>query len=58
LNQQAAGYVAPTKQVKETYIELKQQIDEQLKKYETVKKESVKALNDKVHQLAIPIIGN
>ncbi len=54
----ASGYVAPTKQVKETYLELKQQVDEQLKKYETIKKESVKALNDKVHQLAIPIIGN
>jgi hypothetical protein len=54
----ASGYVAPTKQVKETYLELKQQVDEQLKKFETIKKENVKALNDKVHQLAIPIIGN
>ena len=54
----AAGYVAPTKQVKETYLELKQQVDEQLKKFETIKKENVKALNDKVHQLSIPIIGN
>ncbi len=54
----ASGYVAPTKQVKETYLELKQQVEEQLKKYETIKKESVKALNDKVHQLAIPIIEN
>ena len=54
----AAGYVAPTKQVKETYLALKQQVDEQLKKYETIKKEKVKALNDKVHQLSIPIIGN
>jgi hypothetical protein len=54
----ASGYVAPTKQVKETYLELKQQVDWQLKKYETMKKENVKALNDKVHQLSIPIIGN
>ncbi len=54
----ASGYVAPTKQVKETYLELKQQVDGQLKKYETIKKENVKALNDKVHQLSIPIIGN
>jgi len=29
-----------------------------LKKFETIKKENVKALNDKVHQLSIPIIGN
>jgi photosystem II stability/assembly factor-like uncharacterized protein len=54
----ASGYVAPTKQVKETYLELKQQVDGQLKKYETIKKQNVKALNDKVHQLSIPIIGN
>jgi flagellar hook assembly protein FlgD len=54
----ASGYVAPTKQVKETYLELKQQVDWQLKKYEAIKKENVKALNDKIHQLSIPIIGN
>jgi seryl-tRNA synthetase len=53
----AAGYVAPTKQVKETYWELKQQVEVLLKKFETIKKENVKALNDKVHQLSIPIIG-
>lgn len=54
----ASGYVAPTKQVKETYLELKQQVDVQLKQYESIKKENVKALNDKIHQLSIPIIGN
>ena len=54
----AAGYVAPTKQVKETYADLKAQVDEQLKKYETLKKEGVKALNEAVHKLMIPIIGN
>ena len=54
----AAGYVAPTKQVKETYTELKGQVDEQLKKYEALKKEGVKALNEAVHKLMIPIIGN
>ena len=54
----AAGYVAPTKQVKETYAELKAQADEQLKKYEVIRKESVKALNESVHKLMIPIIGN
>jgi hypothetical protein len=54
----AAGYVAPTKQVKETYTELKGQVDEQLKKYEALKKEGVKALNEVVHKLMIPIIGN
>ena len=54
----AAGYTAPTKQVKETYLTLKQQVDEQLKKFEAIKKEKVKVLNDKVHQLSIPIIGN
>ncbi|MCE2676188.1 MAG: hypothetical protein LW603_06365 [Sediminibacterium sp.] len=54
----AAGYVAPTKQVKETYIAIQLQVDEQLKMYETIKKEGVKALNDTVHKLMIPIIGN
>jgi len=54
----AAGYVAPTKQVREAYTELKAQADLQLKKYEAIKKEGVKALNDAVHKLMIPIIGN
>ena len=53
----AAGYVAPTKQVKETYIDLKAQTEIQLKKFETIKQEGVKALNDSVHKLAIPVIG-
>ena len=54
----ASGYVAPTKQVRETYADLKAQAEEQLKKYEAIKKEGVKALNDAVHTLMIPIIGN
>jgi photosystem II stability/assembly factor-like uncharacterized protein len=54
----AAGYVAPTKQVREAYTILKAQADEQLKKYEAIKKEGVKALNEAVHKLMIPIIGN
>jgi len=54
----AAGYVAPTKQVRETYMVLKAQTDEQLKKYDMIKKEGVKALNEAVHKLMIPIIGN
>jgi len=54
----AAGYVAPTQQVKEVFAELKAQTEEQLKKYETIKKEGVKALNEAVHKLMIPIIGN
>jgi hypothetical protein len=53
----AAGYVAPTKQVKETYTDLKAQTEIQLKKFETIKQEGVKALNDSVHKLAIPVIG-
>ena len=53
----AAGYVAPTKQVKETYTDLKAQTDLQLKKYDTIKKEGVKALNEAVYKLAIPVIG-
>jgi hypothetical protein len=54
----AAGYVAPTKQVREAYTELKAQADLQLKKYEAIKKEGVKSLNEAVHKLMIPIIGN
>ena len=40
------------------YAELKAQVDEQLKKYETLKNEGVKGLNEAVHKLMIPIIGN
>jgi len=54
----AAGYTAPTKQVKEAYAELKALADIQLKQYDTLKKEGVKALNEAVHKLGIPIIGN
>ena len=54
----AAGYVAPTKQVKETYAALIVLVDVQLKKFETLKKENLKSLNDAVHKLAIPIVGN
>jgi len=54
----AAGYVAPTKQVKETYAVLKAQAEEQLKKFETIRNEGVKTLNEAVHKIMIPIIGN
>jgi len=54
----AAGYTAPTKQVKETFADLKAQVDVQLKLYDTLKKEGVKSLNEAVHKLGIPIIGN
>ena len=54
----ASGYVAPTKQVKETYAALIVLVDVQLKKFETLKKENVKSLNEAVHKLAIPIVGN
>ncbi|MGI9139105.1 MAG: WD40/YVTN/BNR-like repeat-containing protein, partial [Sediminibacterium sp.] len=42
----AAGYTAPTKQVQETFVDLKAQVEVQLKLYETLKKESIKALNE------------
>ena len=45
-------------EIVKTYTDLKAQVDEQLKKYETLKKEGVKALNEAVHKLMIPIIGN
>ena len=54
----AAGYTAPTKQVQETFVELKAQVDVQLKLYETLKKEGIKSLNEAVHKLGIPVIGN
>ena len=54
----AAGYTAPTKQVQETFVDLKAQVDVQLKLYDNLKKEGIKALNEAVHQLGIPVIGN
>jgi len=54
----AAGYVAPTKQVKETYAVLKAQAEIELKKFEMIKKEGLKALNEAAYKLMIPIIGN
>jgi len=54
----AAGYTAPTKQVKETFVDLKAQVDVQLKLYDNLKKEGINALNEAVHKLGIPVIGN
>ena len=54
----AAGYTAPTKQVNETFADLKAQVDIQLKLYDNLKKDGIKALNEAVHKLGIPIIGN
>jgi hypothetical protein len=54
----AAGYTAPTKQVQETFVDLKAQVDVQLKLYDNLKKEGIKALNEAVHKLGIPVIGN
>ena len=54
----AAGYVAPTNQVKETYAVLKAQAALELKKFEMIKNEGLKALNEAAYKLMIPIIGN
>ena len=54
----AAGYTAPTKQVQETFVDLKAQVEVQLKLYDNLKKEGIKALNEAVHKLGIPVIGN
>ena len=54
----AAGYIAPTKQVKEVYEVLKAEVDAAFNKLDTLKKNGIKQLNDAVHQLAIPIIGS
>jgi len=54
----SSGYTAPTKQVQETFVELKAQVDVQLKLYNDLKKEGIKALNEAVHKLGIPVIGN
>ena len=54
----SSGYTAPTKQVQETFVDLKAQVDVQLKLYDNLKKEGIKALNEAVHKLGIPVIGN
>ena len=54
----SSGYTAPTKQVQETFVDLKAKVDVQLKLYNDLKKDGVKALNEAVHKLGIPVIGN
>ena len=54
----SSGYTAPTKQVQETFVDLKAKVDVQLKLYNDLKKEGIKALNEAVHKLGIPVIGN
>jgi hypothetical protein len=54
----SSGYTAPTKQVQETFVDLKAKVDVQLKLYNDLKNEDIKALNEAVHKLGIPVIGN
>jgi photosystem II stability/assembly factor-like uncharacterized protein len=54
----ASGYAAPTKQVQEAFEVLNGLALVQLKKYETIKKEGLKTLNEAIHKLGIPILGN
>jgi len=44
--------------VQETFVDLKAKVDVQLKLYNDLKKEGIKALNEAVHKLGIPVIGN
>jgi hypothetical protein len=39
-------------------VDLKAKVDVQLKLYNDLKKDGVKALNEAVHKLGIPVIGN
>jgi hypothetical protein len=39
-------------------VDLKAKVDVQLKLYNDLKKDGVKALNEAIHKLGIPVIGN
>ncbi len=51
-----SGYMAPSKQVKEVYIELSAQIDTQLEKLKSIKETDVKNFNALLKQKDVPVI--
>ena len=52
-----SGNFAPSKQVLDVYNALASQIDDQIKKLETIKRRDIPAFNDLIHQKALPVIG-
>ena len=56
-NAAAAGYAAPSKQVKAAYAELATKIDEQLAKLKKIMSEDLSKLNQLIHEKSIPLIG-
>ena len=52
----ASGYTKPSKQVKEVYKELADQIDVQLAKLAEIKSKDIKELNDLIISNAVPVI--
>ncbi len=53
----ATGNGAPTKQVQEAYAEVASQIDIELNKWETIKRDEVNRLNGLIRESSIPVIG-
>ena len=53
----ASGYNTPSKQVKETFVELSSQTDVQLDKLKKIENEDLKAFNKLVNQKQLPVIS-
>jgi hypothetical protein len=52
-----SGNFAPSKQVRDVYIDLSSQVDAQLAKLRSIKEKDVPALNELIRQKALPVIG-
>jgi hypothetical protein len=53
----AAGFAAPSQQVKEAYAELAKQADVQLAKFKSIKEKDVPALNAVIREQKVEVIG-
>ncbi len=52
-----SGNFAPSKQVREVYAELAQQIDKELARLKVIKEKDVPAFNELIRQKSLPVIG-
>lgn len=52
-----SGNVAPSKQVREVFAELKRQTDEQLLRFKKIKEQDIPALNKLIREKSVPVIG-
>ena len=53
----SSGQAAPSKQVRDVYLDLAAQIDAQLARLNAIKQKDIPALNELIRQKALPVIG-